>query len=90
MCQWYSKCLSNSHRCMSTNSANIFYLDNDTTEIEDVLKKELQMYATDLLRINHQFVLAKIELNVLFQWANKNVPEINVEFDNNRIKQYIW
>ena len=51
----------------------------------------MQIYVAALLIICHQFILPrllKIELNVFFQQANKNVLELNPECDNNRIKQY--
>ena len=57
--------LSNSHTYLYADevSMTFFYQYEDVTEIENILKKNLQMYAIGLLIISYQFILEKIKLN---------------------------
>ena len=44
------------------------------------------MYATGLFIISYQFILVKIKY-ILFS-RDKILPELNITYNNNRIKQY--
>ena len=46
------------------------------------------MHAIGLLIISYQFMLVKMKLNVFFSVGEKNLPELNITYDSNRIKQY--
>ena len=45
------------------------------------------MYGLGLLIINDQFIVVKIKQNAFFS-VGKNLPELNITCNNNRIKQY--
>ena len=46
------------------------------------------MCANALLIISCQFILVKIQLNAFFSEGKKNLSELNITYNNNRIKQF--
>ena len=46
------------------------------------------MYAIGLLIISYQFILVTIKQNAFFSVGIKNLLELNITYNNNRIKQY--
>ena len=80
--------LSNTHTYLYAGDTSIFCQHKDVTEIENVLNKEFRNVCDWLVdnKLSMHFREDKTKY-ILFS-RDKNLPELNMIYNNNRIKQY--
>ena len=79
---------SNTHTYLYADDTSIFCQYKDVTEIENVLNKEFANAHDWFLDNKVSFYFGEDKTKFILFSGDKNVPDLNITCDNNRIKQY--
>ena len=80
--------LSNTHTYLYVDDISIFCQHKDVTEIENVLNKEFANVCNWFVDNKLSIHFGEDETKCILFNRDKNLPEFNITYNNNRIKQY--
>ena len=79
--------LSNTHTYLYAHDTSIFCQHQDFTEIENVLNKDFANVCNWFVDNNLSIHFGKDKTKCILFSRDKNLPELNITYNNNRIKQ---
>ena len=80
--------LSNTHTYLYKDDTSIFCQHKDVTEIENVLNKEFTNVCNWFVVNKQSIHFGEDKTKCILFSGDKNLPELNITYNNNRIKQY--
>ena len=83
-----SQALSNTNRYLYADDTSIFCQYKDIKEIENVLNKEFANVCDVLVDNELSIHFGEDKTKCILFIRDKNLPELNITYNNNRIKQY--